>query len=184
MSKKKLTSIISTVVAVALGLAMFLLTDGHIKKTKSVHEQMAAGFSEMRTLLSELMDAGTAGGMPAMLSYARSNKPRATEATNKLRAACDYFEKLRVPSSLKDELKAVRAGIPEMRSFADSFDAMFGGVMLESEFESAVADMGTRAERLVAADGFAQAEANFIKELNRLTSRSRSRFIWLIVARE
>lgn len=179
MSKKKLTSIISTVVAIALGLTAFLLTDGHIKKTKSVHDEMVAGFSEMRTLLSELMDAGRSGGMPEMLSYARSSKPRATEAANKLRAACDYFEKLRVPSSLKDELKAVRAGIPEMRSFADAFDAMFGGVMLESEFESAVADMATRAERLVAADGFAQAEADFIKELNRLNSRKH--FVWLVV---
>lgn len=53
-----------------------------------------------------------------------------------------------MPSSLKDELKAVKAGIPEMRSFADSFEAMFGGVMTESEFESAAMEMARRVGRL------------------------------------
>lgn len=112
-----------------------------------------------------------------MLSYAISSKPRATEAANKLRGACDYFEKVRVPGALKDELAAVRAAVPEMRSFADSFEAMFGGVMLESEFMSAVEQMGLRAERLIARDGFAYAEASFMKELNRLDSSKG--FVWL-----
>lgn len=177
MSGKKLTSILSTVVALALTLGTILLTSSHVKKAESMHEQMAAGVSEMSVMLRELVEAKEQGGTSRMLSYARQNKPRATEAANKLRKACDYFQKVHVPSSLKDELKAVKAGIPEMRSFADSFEAMFGGVMTESEFESAAVEMGRYAERLAASDGFAVAEAKFMAELHRLNSNGG--FIWL-----
>lgn len=179
MSKKKLTSILSSVVAIALGVAMAMISNGHVKKAKSVHEQLAAGIREMSVMINDLAAAKNSGGAPEMLAYARQNKARATAAADKIRQSCDYFQKVRVPSALKDELKAVRAAIPEMRSFADSFEAIFGGVMTESEFNSAVMAMGTRAERLLASDGFAQAESNFIKELNRL--KSRRRFVWLEV---
>lgn len=179
MSKKTRNSIISALISIALGLTMFFLHEGHMKKARETHSRLAAGISEMGTMMNELVDAANRGGAPEMLSYARNNKPRAAEAANKLRGACDYFEKVRVPGALKDELAAVRAGIPEMRSFADSFEAMFGGVMLESEFVSAAEQMGLRAERLVASDGFAYAEAKFMKELNRLDSQRG--FVWLAV---
>lgn len=177
MSKKTRNSIISALVSIVLGLTMFLLHEGHMKKAREAHSRLAAGISEMNTMMNELLDAAKRGGTPEMLSYARNNKPRATEAANKMRKSCDYFEKVRVPGSLKDELAAVRAGIPEMRSFADSFEAMFGGVMIESEFMSAAEQMAIRAERLVASDGFAVAEAKFMTELNRLNSKRG--FLWL-----
>lgn len=177
MSKKTRNSIISALVSIALGLTMFFIHDGHMKKARETHSRLAAGISEMSTMMSELVDAANRGGAPEMLSYARNNKPRAAEAANKIRKSCDYFEKVRVPGALKDELKAVRAAIPEMRSFADSFEAMFGGAMIESEFMSAAEQMAIRAERLVASDGFAQAEAKFMVELNRLNSKRR--FVWL-----
>lgn len=179
MSKKKLGSLLSGVAALALGFIIAMISHSHVEKAKKMHDQIVSGVSEMSAMLKDLVAANEHGGAPQMLSYARQNKPRATEAANKIRKACDYFQKVHVPSSLKDELKAVRAAIPEMRSFADSFEAMFGGVMTESEFESAALEMGRRAERLVASDGFAQAEANFMKELNRL--KSRKHFIWLAI---
>lgn len=177
MNKKKLTSLIATLVGVAIALGAILITDSHVKKARSMHELIVAGISDMSAMLKDLVAENNRGGAPQMLSYARQNKPRATEAADKIRKACDYFQKVHVPSSLKDELKAVKAGIPEMRSFADAFEAMFGGAMTESEFESAALEMGRRAERLVASDGFAYAEANFMSELNRL--KSRRRFVWL-----
>lgn len=177
MSRKRQASILSSVIAIALTLGMLFLTESHVKKARSMHELIVSGVSEMSAMLKELVAANEQGGAPQMLSYARQNKPRATEAADKLRKACDYFQKVRVPSSLKDELRTVKAGIPEMRSFADSFEAMFGGVMTESEFESAAKEMGRRAERLVASDGFAMAEAKFMQELNRL--KSKRRFVWL-----
>lgn len=179
MSNKTRNSIISALVSIALGLTMFFIHNGHMKKVRAAHSQLAAGISEMSTMLTELLDARNSGGAPEMLSYARNNKPRATEAADKIRKTCDYFQKVRVPGALKDELAAVKAGIPEMRSFADSFEAMFGGVMIESEFVSAAELMGQRAERLVASDGFAYAEANFMQELYRLDKRRG--FVWLAV---
>lgn len=169
----------SSVIALALGFAMAMISHSHVEKARKMHEQIVAGVSEMSAMIKELKSASEQGGAPQMLSYARQNKPRAKEAADKLRGACDYFQKVHVPSGLKDELKAVRAAIPEMRSFADSFEAMFGGVMTESEFESAAMEVARRAEKLTASDGFAQAEANFMRELNRL--KSRKRFLWLTI---
>ena len=126
MSKKKRNSIISVVVSIALGLTMFMLTDSHVKKAEKMHVQLAAGIMEMSAMISDLADAKNRGGAPEMLAYSRQNKARATAAADKIRQTCDYFEKVRVTGSLKDELRAVRAAIPEMRGFADSFEAMFG----------------------------------------------------------
>lgn len=175
---KKLVSVLTTIGAFALGFIMFMISKGHVDKAMKMHERLGSGFSEMSALLNELVDAGNRGGMPQMLSFARENQTRALEATNKVREVCDYFEKVKVPSSLKSKLSAVREGIPEMRRFIDSFEGIFKGVMLESEFKAAVAVMGQNAERLAETGGFVKAEASFILELNRLRS-GRKRFIWL-----
>lgn len=176
---KKLVSVITTVGAFALGFIMFMISKGHVDKAMKMHEQLVSGFSEMSLLLSELMDAGTSGGTPKMMSFARWNQARAAEAVNKMREVCDYFEKVKVPSALKSKLSAVREGIPEMRRFLDSFEGMFKGTLIESEFNASVALMGQNAKQLAESGGFVKAEADFIIELKRLKSRTRRRFIWL-----
>lgn len=179
MERKKLISILTSVGAVALGLILFLISQSHINKALKKHERLASGFSEMYTLLSELKEAGEQGGKPQMLSFVRENKSRAAEAANKMREACDYYEKVRVPSALKSKLSAVREGIPEMRRFLDSFEGMFKGTLIESEFNASVALMGQNAKQLAESGGFVKAEADFIIELKRLKSRTRRRLIWL-----
>lgn len=179
MSRKRAISIISTVAAFALAFAAVMITNGHVKKAGKMHEQLAAGIREMSALVNELKDARNQGGAPQMLLYARNNKERAVEAADKIRRACDYFRKVRVPSGLKDEIKKVRETVPEMRSFADTFEGVFGEVMTEKEFESALINVARRAEQLSEPGGFAYAEAEFIKKLNRL--KSRKRFIWLTI---
>lgn len=177
MRNKRSVSILSSVVAVVLGFTVFMIHKGHVDKAVKMHEQLASSMREMNAMLSELITAGTEGGVPRMLSTARSNKTRATEAANKMREVCDYFEKVSVPSSLKDELAAVRKGIPEMRRFIDSFEGLFGTALIESEFMNAVEALGQNTEHLVETDGFARAEASFISELKRI--RYRKGFIWL-----
>lgn len=177
MERKKLISILTGVGAVALGLIMFLISQSHINKALKMHDRLALGFSEMYTLLSELKDAGEQGGKPQMLSFVRENKSRAAEAANKMREACDYYEKVRVPSALKSKLSAVRTSIPEMRRFIDSFEGMFKEVMLESELKDAVTALARDTKQLAETGGFITAEASFVSELKRL--KSRRRFFWL-----
>lgn len=177
MRNKRFVSILSSVVSLVLGFTLFMIHKGHVDKAMKMHEQLASSMREMNAMLSELISAGTEGGMPQMLSAARSNQTRAAEAAKKMREVCDYFEKVKVPSSLKSELSAVRKGIPEMRRFIDSFEGLFGSVMIESEFMNAVEALGKNTEQLVETDGFARAEASFISELERI--RYRKGFIWL-----
>lgn len=42
MSKKTRNSIISAVISIVLGLTMFLLHEGHMKKARATHSQIAA----------------------------------------------------------------------------------------------------------------------------------------------
>lgn len=87
MSRKRQASILSSVIAIALTLGMFFLTESHVKKARSMHELIVSGVSEMSAMLKELVAANEQGGAPQMLSYARQNKPRATEAAKKLLTA-------------------------------------------------------------------------------------------------
>lgn len=60
--RKKLTSILSTVVALALTLGPILLTSSHVKKAESMHEQIVAGVSEMSVMLKDLVAENNRGG--------------------------------------------------------------------------------------------------------------------------
>lgn len=176
MTKKKLISIATTALAVIMGIVMVLVTWHNIKTANSNNRILEESLAEMGRLLDGIL---TADSKPKMLAFVRENKPRAVKAANDLRAVCDYFEKITVPNSLKDELAEVRAGIPGMRDYLDKFEAIFGEVMLESELKASVHAAAEAAQVLDDEDGFLLAEQRFINEMRRLSRRRRGRLIWI-----
>lgn len=178
---KKTVSILSTVGAIVLGLVLFLISQGNIKKAEKQNEIFADNFTELMKITEEIVDSYRAGGMPKALAFVRDNKERAANAVANLRGVCDYFEKVNVPKKLKAKLENVRAGIPDMRMFLDKYENMFRGVMLESEFKGYVSEMSNAASALKEDGNFIIAEQEFIRELSRLRRESSryNRFMWL-----
>lgn len=180
MTKKKSISIATTAVAVIMGIAMALISHNNIKKAENMNTLFAENLTELLKIADEIVEANK-GGRPNVLNCVRENKPRAVEAVNNLRTVCDYFEKVNVPKSLKDELVAVRTGIPAMRNFLDKYENMFHEVMLESEFLSYVHEMSVSVSALQDDGSFIYAEQSFMRKLKNLQQRSSryNRFIWL-----
>ncbi len=180
MTKKKLISIASTVLAVIMGVTMALVSHNNIKKAENMNTLFAENLTELLKIADEIVDANKSG-RPNVLNFVRENKSRAVEAVNNLRTVCDYFEKVNVPKSLKDELVAVRTGIPAMRTFLDKYENMFHDVMLESEFLSYVHEMSVSVTALQDDGSFIYAEQNFMRKLKSLRQRSSryNRFMWL-----
>ena len=178
MDKKKLTSVLSAVGAFAVALVMFLISNHNIKTARKMHDQLSAGVTEITRLTSELAEAGQQGGKPQMLTYVREHKPQAVAAANKIRAVCDYYEKLRVPSALRSKLSAIRASIPGMRVFLDSFEGIFKEVMLESELKSAVFTANLSAES-PSVKSFILSEQAFISEMEHLDWQRKGGLVWL-----
>lgn len=175
---KTLRNIISAVVTLLIPLVLVLISHHNITTAKSHDKALYEGFSEISRITSDIIEANRSGGMPQTLNYVRENKSRAVEAVEKMRSVCDYFEKVTVPGKLKDELAAVRAAIPDMRCFLDSYENMFHEVMLESEFMSYVHEMSQSAAALDDNGGFFYAESAFMKKLGRLRDR-RHGLLWL-----
>lgn len=178
---KKTIPILSTVGAIVLGLVVFLISNGNIKKAEKQNEILAENFAEMLKITEEIVDSYRAGGMPQTLTFVRENKDRAVKTVENLRGVCDYFEKVKVPKKLKVRLENVRAGIPDMRRFLDKYENMFHGVMLESEFKGYVGEMSKAASALKEEGSFIVAEQEFMRELSRLRRGSSryNRFFWL-----
>ena len=179
MDKKKLISILSGICPIVIALAMFFISHHHIDTARKMHERLTAGITEMTRLTSGISEAGRKGGKPQMLAYVRDNKPKAAEAANTVREVCDYYEKLKVPSALKDKHSAVREAIPQMRYFVNLFEGMFKEVMLESEFEAAVSAAAAGAESLAENDGFILSEQAFFSEMERIERQRKSGLVWL-----
>ncbi len=178
MTKKKLVSIVTTAVAIIIGIAMVLVSHNNIKTAEKNNSLLADNFTELLKITEEILDAKKTGGAPRMLNYVRENKTRAVNAVNNVRSVCDYFEKVKVPKSLKNELAEVREGIPAMRTFLDKYENMFHEVMLESEFMSYVGEMSGSAE---SSAGFVAAEQKFMRKLKSLRQNSSryNHFWWL-----
>lgn len=180
MTKKKLISIASTAVAIIIGITMALVSHNNIKKAENMNSLFAESLTELVKISNEIV-AANKGGRPNVLNFVRENKSRAVKAVNDLRTVCDYFEKVKVPKSLKDELAAVRKGIPAMRTFLDKYENMFHEVMLESEFLSYVHEMSVSVSALQDDGSFIYAEQDFMRKLKRLRQNSSryNRFVWL-----
>lgn len=178
MSGKKRVSIISTAVSLLLALVLVLISHGNISKAEKQNEIMAHNFTELMRIVDEIVGAHNEGGMPKALAFVRDNKDRAAEAVKNLRRVCDYFEKVKVPGNLKDELEKVRAGIPDMRRFLDKYENMFHGVMLESEFLGYVREMSESVSFLEGDGNFILAEQAFMRKLKKLRGR-KGGLIWL-----
>lgn len=177
--KKKLISVLSTVLVFVAAFVLFMISNSNINKAQKQNDIFADNFTELARIVNEMTAANRDGGMPKTLAYVRENKERAVRAVENLRGVCDYFEKLNVPEALKDELAAVRAGIPDMRRFLDKYENMFHGVMLESEFKAYVSEMSRSVEALEKEGSFVIAEQEFMRELNRLKSRRKGGLMWL-----
>lgn len=177
MTKKKLISIASTALAIIMSITMALVSHNNIKKAENMNTLLAKNFTELLKIVDEIVEAKKTGGAPKMLTYVRENKPRAETAVKNLRLVCDYYEKLHVPKSLRDELAEVRTHIPAMRTFLDKYENMFHEVMLEREFMEFVGEMSDSAEGIY----FISAEQEFMRELTRLqrSSSRYNRFVWL-----
>lgn len=179
MKKKTLISVLTTgTVGVVMALVLFTVSRGNIKKAEAQNEIMAESFTELVRIADEIVTANREGGMPKALAFVRDNESRAAKAVESLRGVCDYFEKVTVPRSLKDELEKVRAAIPAMRDFLDKYENMFHGVMLESEFKAYVSAMSESVSGLEGDGGFIIAEQEFMRKLKRLKSREGG-LIWL-----
>lgn len=180
MTKKKLISIGVTAVSVIVAIAMVFVSHNNIKKAEDMNTLFAENLAELGSIASEIV-AANKSGKPNLLNFVRETKPRAEEAVSSLRKVCDYFEKVNVPKSLKDELVSVRAGIPAMRRFLDKYENMFHEVMLESEFMSYVHEMTVAVSELEDEGSFIYAEQRFMRKLQQLRRNSSryNRFWWL-----
>lgn len=168
---KKLISILSGIGSVVLAFVLFMISHSNIKKAEKQNDILAENFTELTRIANEIVEANRAGGMPKTLMCVRENKDRAVKAVENLRGVCDYFEKVKVPNKLKDELAKVRAGIPDMRNFLDKYENMFQDVMLESEFKTYVFEMSDSVSALGESGSFIIAEQELMRELNRLRER-------------
>ena len=169
---KKLLSIISTAAAIVLALVMILLSEHNIKTARNNDELLDSGMDEIFALTDGMSESGN---MPHTLEYLRQNRERAQKAINDIRSVCDYYEKVTVPNKLRNQLTKVRAGIPAMRRFLDSYEKFFNST-LESEF---------RENAIIAADlvdgmreSFYIAEKEFITQMNELRHRKQG-LLWL-----
>ena len=169
--KGKIIAVMSVVAPIIVALNIVLTSHGNIDKAEKQNEIFADNFTELVRIADEIVGATREGGMPKALAYVRENKERAEKAVKNLRGVCDYFENLNVPRELKDELTAVRASLPAMRSFLAKYERMFQTVMLEKEFLGYVKDMSESAEELEKNGNFIFAEQEFMREVKRLKSR-------------
>lgn len=175
---KMIRNVISAAGALLIPLVLVLISYNNIKTAKSHDKTLYESFSEISRIASGIIEANRSGGMPETLNYVRENKSRASEAVDKMRSVCDYFDKVTVPKALRDELDAVRGAVPDMRRFLDSYENMFHEVMLESEFMGYVHEMSESVSALENEDSFFRAEAAFMKKLDRLRDRRRG-LLWL-----
>lgn len=175
---KKLKSVISIAAAVLLAIIPVVISQHNISKAEKQNDILAENFTELVRIAGEIADTYRANGMPKTLTFVRENKGRAVKAVENLRGVCDYFEKVKVPRKLKDELAKVRAGIPDMRNFLDKYENMFQDVMLESEFKAYVSEMSKSVSALQESGSFIIAEQEFMRAMKRLRGR-KGGLMWL-----
>ena len=175
---KKLAAALPFVIAAVLALVSFLATKKHVDDTKYYFKEYFFAVGELDGYLLEVIKANSFN----QTGVAISRREDAMREIEKARNAAEYFEKLKTPSSLRDDHNELLSSLSKEREFIGAVENVFNSYTNE-QMKQALSEMSRFADYQSSDSGFPMSLVKFLDAIDRekeRASRSRYRqFIWI-----